>query len=212
MFIEEIQKVDQLVFAPQNELKKPKYNKIKIFTEGWQTGVVLTQPPRNSSKQTLEEIRTIQKMYDATTPEEKEEYMLTDVDGSHYITQVLDENDREWDQKKIDTITEQSKHVIRHYKNHYNRPRPYQIAKFYDIDLNGTELDSMKTPSYPSGHAIQGYLIGKVLAGKDKTNAELYLSMGEQVADSRISAKAHYPSDKEYGKKVADVLYLGLKR
>jgi len=73
-------------------------------------------------------------------------------------------------------------------------------------------LDSMKTPSYPSGHAIQGYLVGQVLANKDKINAELYLSMGEQIAESRISAKAHYPSDKEYGKKVADVLYLGLKK
>ena len=25
--------------------------------------------------------------------------------------------------------------------------------------INGTELDSMKTPSYPSGHATQGYLL-----------------------------------------------------
>ena len=30
-------------------------------------------------------------------------------------------------------------------------------------DLNGTELDSMKTPSFPSGHAIQGYLLGEYL-------------------------------------------------
>ncbi len=31
------------------------------------------------------------------------------------------------------------------------------------------------------------------------------------VAESRINAKAHYPSDKNFGKKVAKVLFQGLK-
>lgn len=206
MFIEEIQKVDQLVFAPQNELKKPKYNKIKIFTEGWQTGVVLTQPPRNSSKQTLEEIRTIQKMYDATTPEEKEEYMLTDVDGSHYIIQVLDENDREWDQKKIDTITEQSKHVIRHYKNHYNRPRPFQVAQALGIDYDKYNTETSGTPSYPSGHTTQPYMVANYY-GKLYPDLKFELrEAADKSAMGRVRAGLHYPSDIRAGISLADQL------
>ena len=91
-------------------------------------------------------------------------------------------------------------------KYHYNRPRPYQVAEFYGIDLNGTTIASMKTPSYPSGHATQGYLIAEYLCLKDPHNETLYRSVGEEIAESRIIAKAHYPSDKIAGKYLANQL------
>ena len=112
----------------------------------------------------------------------------------------------------IKKIEHESVKYIMTLKYEYNRPRPYQIAEFYDIDLNGTEVDSMKTPSYPSGHAIQGYLIADILSKHDSSNTEVYQKLGEDIAQSRIIAKAHYPSDKEYGKKVANVLFMGLKK
>ena len=80
------------------------------------------------------------------------------------------------------------------------------------MDLNGTELDSMKTPSYPSGHATQGYLVGEVLSRFDPDNAVTYRQKAEDIAHSRIVAKAHYPSDKRYGKKISKVLYTGIKK
>ena len=58
--------------------------------------------------------------------------------------------------KEIEKIIKQSVKYIFELKYKYNRPRPFQLAEVYDMDLNGTRLDSMKTPSYPSGHAIQG--------------------------------------------------------
>ena len=80
------------------------------------------------------------------------------------------------------------------------------------MDLNGTTLDSMKTPSYPSGHAVQGYLLGEYLSYKDPSNSDEYLGKGSDIAESRIIAKAHYPSDKTYGKEVARVLFRGMKK
>ena len=112
----------------------------------------------------------------------------------------------------IKKIEHESVKYIMTLKYEYNRPRPYQVAEFYDIDLNGTELNSMKTPSYPSGHAIQGYLIADIMSKHDPSNTEVYQKLGEDIAQSRIIAKAHYPSDKEYGKKVANVLFMGLKK
>ena len=32
--------------------------------------------------------------------------------------------------------------------------------------MDGFDLDSMHTPSYPSGHAVQGYFIGKYYSDK----------------------------------------------
>ena len=64
----------------------------------------------------------------------------------------------------------------------------------------------MKTPSFPSGHAVQGYLIAEYLCLKDPHNETLYRSVGEEIAESRIIAKAHYPSDKIAGKYLANQL------
>ena len=36
---------------------------------------------------------------------------------------------------KIEYIEDQCIPIIRHYKNFYNRPRPYQVAAFYNKEL-----------------------------------------------------------------------------
>ena len=210
MFIEEITKIDTLTFAPQVDLKRAKYEKIEIFEDGWQN-IVLPNPPANSSRETLQEIKKIQAEYKNASDDDKFAYKMCDEDASYYIKEVLNENGLDYNDDTIEYIEQQCRPVIKHFKNHYNRPRPYQIAEFYGIDLNGTELDSMKTPSYPSGHAVQGYLIGEILSNMDKTNAVLYKGMGEEIAHSRILAKAHYPSDKTYGHKIAMELFKAYK-
>ena len=113
--------------------------------------------------------------------------------------------------KYVDDVIHESVKFIMTLKYEYNRPRPYQIAEFYNINLNGTETDSMKTPSYPSGHAIQGYLVADILSKHNPSNSAEYKQLGEDIAHSRIVGKAHYPSDKKYAKKVAKALFKGLK-
>ena len=191
------------------ETIKPKHQKrlerkTPLFHEDIQLPII--EKPENDSKQTLDELKYLASL------KTNKEYVVEKDDILDSFLPIIEASDADISVKEVEKIIKQSVKYIFELKYKYNRPRPYQLAEFYGIDLNGTELDSMKTPSYPSGHAVQGYLVGKVLAEKDKINAELYLSMGEQIAQSRINAKAHYPSDKEYGKKVADVLYLGLKR
>ena len=92
-------------------------------------------------------------------------------------------------------------------KYKYNRPRPYQLAEFYNIDLNGFDLDSMKTPSYPIGHATQGYLLGKFYSDRHPDYRKEFMRLGEDVAESRIVAKAHFPSDKKAGIDLAEKLF-----
>ena len=63
--------------------------------------------------------------------------------------------------KKI--MKESSKFILK-LKYHYNRPRPHQLGEYYEIpDFKIHKLDSAKTPSYPSGHTTQGYLIAELL-------------------------------------------------
>ena len=104
-------------------------------------------------------------------------------------------------------MNESSKFILQ-LKYHYNRPRPYQLAEYYEIpDFEIHNLNTAKTPSYPSGHALQGRLIGLILTDKDPEHQNEYMAVSQRISDSRIMARAHYPSDKEYGEKLADELY-----
>ena len=92
-------------------------------------------------------------------------------------------------------------------KYHYNRPRPYQLAEYYNIKLGGNVLESMKTPSYPSGHSAQGILIGKVLQTKLPINTDAFLEAGKRISYSRNIGRAHYPSDSRLGEDIGDAMF-----
>ena len=92
-------------------------------------------------------------------------------------------------------------------KYHFNRPRPYQLAKHYDIKLGENILESMKTPSYPSGHSAQGILVGKVLQTKLPINTNAFIEAGKRISYSRNIGGAHYPSDSEMGENIGSRMY-----
>jgi hypothetical protein len=160
------------------------------------------QPPSNDSSTTLDEVKylsSIKPNKDVVMKFEEVEDVVKPYAEELGIG------------KYVDDVIHESVKFIMTLKYEYNRPRPYQIAEFYNINLNGTETDSMKTPSYPSGHAIQGYLVADILSKHNPSNTAEYQRLGEDIAQSRIIGKAHYPSDKKYAKKVAKALFKGLK-
>ena len=180
---------------------------LTVFKEDLQLPYSLgfTLKPDNDSNTTLREIKYLSSLKTNKEFVEKGD----DVKGS--FLPLIEEYQIPLSETFVKQVIKESAKFIMKMKYHYNRPRPYQVAKIHDIDLNGTQLDSMKTPSYPSGHAVQGYLIAELFSFADPRNSRVYHSVGEMVAESRINAKAHYPSDKNFGKKVAKVLFQGLK-
>lgn len=123
---------------------------------------------------------------------------------------LIDENEIPISKTYVKQVIKESAKFVMEMKYHYNRPRPFQVAEVYGIKLNGHKTDSMSTPSFPSGHAIQGYLIAELFSSVDPRNSKQYHAIGEKIAHSRINAKAHYPSDKKFGSKVAETLFKGL--
>ena len=80
-----------------------------------------------------------------------------------------------------------------------------ELAKVFGIKINNVELESMKTPSYPSGHSAQGFLIGNFLSNKHKEKD--FKKIGEEISESRNMAKAHYKSDSDMGKKLGQSMF-----
>lgn len=184
---------DITIFAPQDQLKKAKYDEIKIFTDGWQS-IDLPKPPEN-----LAEVRLVVQAVESASPTDISQYKNCDKDASYYVKKVMEANNLFYDNKVVEYIEEQCVPIIRHYKNYYNRPRPYQVAAYHNIDLKRFKTGTSKTPSYPSGHTVQPLMVAFHYAKKyPQVSAEML--KGAQICGyGRVIAGLHYPSDYKSG-------------
>jgi membrane-associated phospholipid phosphatase len=92
-------------------------------------------------------------------------------------------------------------------KYHYNRPRPFQLGYYHGIHVNPTIYTSANSPAFPSGHATEARLFALILSEKYSFAAEKIMDMGNKIAESRLNAGVHYPSDIEFGFEVAQWIF-----
>ena len=189
----------------EEKLKPIKYKKVKIFKSGWDN-IVLPKPPTPDSKEAKEQMmKTVSEVNDATD-KEKQEYINSDKDASYYIKKYMDENDLDYKEDMIEFIEDQCIPVIRHYKNTFNYPRPYQLAEKYNVKLKKLKTGTASTPSYPSGHTVQPYVVANFYGKKHPEHKKNLRIMADKTAYGRVNAGLHYPMDYSAGSKLADSL------
>ena len=191
---------DIAIYKPQNELKPAKYNNIKIFKDGWQK-IQLPPPPPEKV-----EVDKVIEICHSATEEQKEEYKLCDLDASYFIKEYMNKNNLEYTNSVVEYIEEQCSPIIRHYKNFYNRPRPYQVAAFYNKELRRFKTGTAKTPSYPSGHTVQPLVVALHYAKKYPEHKSNLIAMANKCGYGRVIAGLHYPSDFNSGVILAEKL------
>ena len=69
----------------------------------------------------------------------------------------------------------------------------------------------METPSYPSGHSVQGVLIAKTLGDKHPKAKSAFAKTGENISYSRRVARAHYKSDSKVGEDIGNSMFKHIK-
>ncbi len=171
--------------------------------------IAKTPPHDNGSKETLKELHWLLDYNDRVIDRDmvKEGDEVIDVFETY-----CKEKDLNYDRKYYKQILKESRKPILELKYHYNRPRPYQLAEFYNIeDFKRHELDSAKTPSYPSGHSIQGYMMGCILGHKYPRHYQNFMNLGAFVSESRLMARAHFPSDVDFGEKIGILIFNSIK-
>mgnify|MGYP001332074388 FL=1 len=187
---------------------KPKHKKrmgieTKLFPSN--PKLTMTPPPANDSNETRTELFKLLAYNDGVIDRgmvEKYDDMIKP------FMELVEKHNVDVTKDDLQQIIDEGAKFTLKIKYKYNRPRPYQIAEHYGIeDFKRHKLDTAKTPSYPSGHALQGRLIGLILTDKDPKHQNQYMAVSQKISDSRIMARAHYESDKEYGEKLADELY-----
>ena len=113
--------------------------------------------------------------------------------------------------KLVQKLIDESAPVIMKIKKHHNRPRPKVIAKKIKTKMEDMEMASMKTPSYPSGHSAQGYLIGMVLSDRYPQKRNKLMKTARDISYSRRVARAHYLSDSRFGEEIGKDIYKHVK-
>tara|TARA_X000001036_G_scaffold437299_1_gene482315 strand:+ start:2359 stop:3018 length:660 start_codon:yes stop_codon:yes gene_type:complete len=166
-------------------------------------------PPINSSRETLKELHWLRDYNNGLV----NEIMVKegdDVKGS--FREFLESKDLKYPKKYVGELIKDSGRIIYELKYKYNRPRPTQVAEFLQVEgFDTTTLDSMHTPSYPSGHSTQGIFVARALGKMFKEHSEELYEIGKMISESRLMARAHFPSDSKFGEQVGEILYQNLK-
>jgi len=170
------------------------FNFSKYFTKN---------PPKNSSIQTYQEL-----LYLKDLPEDND-FVEKHDDIESIFEEVCNEHNLTFPKDLVKELLKSCSML--ELKYHFNRPRPYQLAPHYNIKLGEKVMESMKTPSYPSGHSAQGILIGKVLQTKLPINTDAFIEAGKRISYSRNLGRVHYPSDSRMGEIIGNVMYNHIK-
>lgn len=206
---ENITKISSLTYTgkpPADKMeKKIEYSITKGLLKDFNYQKFVEIPPKNTSMKTYEELNWLQSL-----PKDNDFAQKYD-DIENVFKEICTEYNVTYPEELVTELIKSSAGIILDLKFKFNRPRPQQVANEYGMNLGGIELESMKTPSYPSGHSTQGILIGKVLQTKLPINTDAFLEAGKKISYSRNIARAHYPSDSKTGENLGTHMYQYLK-
>ena len=203
----------QLKSMGYSEEIDPKHIKVMKETpsmlEDFEWKQFMSQPPHyNDSSKTKMELHQLVKLpMDTSFVKEMD-------DVSKVFKDYCNTVDIDYPQGLVDTLLDDSRIFITKLKYLYNRPRPKQLAKhpMVNVPMKDTSLDSMNTPSYPSGHSTQGMLIAMVLSDMYPDHQYNFMGLGKDISYSRNVARAHYPSDSKFGELLGEEMFKYLKK
>jgi hypothetical protein len=199
--------VDDLVYS--TKLRKPK-GEVTLFRDGAEF-IALPPPSENSSLATGKDLLAVQGATYLRADGIIKSIKKHDTDPAFAVKRYMDIFGLEYDQQFIDKILTESAYIVKTIKNSFNRPRPFQLAPYYDIELDVLGSRTAKTPAYPSGHTTQSRLIAEIYAAKYPEHRKNLLRAAEECGQGRIMAGFHYPSDHKAGVYLAKRLYSLLK-
>ena len=169
----------------------------------------IAKPKSNGSNATYDELKEMQGLFKKRTSKIEQSVKDHDSQVGYAIKEYLKENKLDFKETDVDKITEIGSGIVRHYKNKFERPRPYQLAEAMNMDFNHMPLnsDSMKSPAYPSGHSLQSKLIAEYYAEMYPEHKKGIYEAADECGMGRVYAGWHYKSDHNAGQKLAKEIY-----
>lgn len=104
-------------------------------------------------------------------------------------------------------VDSQTESLLFFLKDVINRPRPYQLAKYYNYPLYPLIRTDAMTAAYPSGHALTAFVMSEYYSLKYPRIATELKALGKRIAASREITGIHYPSDTAISREICKIIF-----
>jgi len=173
--------------------------KHEFFEKDVYEKITLPPPPRND----YTEIKKIKDAISTRTANDVESIDKHDEVPFHAIQEYCEKENLQFHIGEFEQLAEESTKVIMHFKEKFNRKRPWLV----DESIRPLNSKTNKTPAYPSGHAAQSVLIANYVAGKFPDHKVGLMSAAKKCGWGRVQAGWHYVSDYKVGNQLGEELY-----
>ena len=195
-------------------LRKSHFEKIKedragMLSEALKAGVIKdiveNHPfPKNSSEETKKELEYLKEITDSATEDDKKFCDMMEDDHYKFFEKIAKSLGMEGiTEEVIKDWTKDVDPIIFYLKNKFNRPRPYQLANYVDVDLYPIISTDANSGAYPSGHTMDFLVILFRFSKLRPDLVDKFNQIYERIENVRQLSGVHYPSDK----KVSEILF-----
>ena len=201
---------DNIVSMKYSDNIPPEKKVSDLVSIDWRN--VLPEPPENNSQITREEIQEVSELSDKRTDRQVELVMVVDKDIRVMFERLLKDNNLSYPAEKIKKIYNTIVFpVIMNLKWRYNRPRPYQLAPKFGVEIDYIPTDTINTPSYPSGHTAYATIIASVLSEMYPELSSEFYELVNVAGKAREIQGVHYESDNDASMVIVGALWQDIK-
>jgi hypothetical protein len=172
---------------------------------------ILEPPPANTSHIVQKELRIISEQTSRKTNDDYDLIFRIDADTDSFYVRLLKSYKLEYPERYINLFYDIVEPILLNTKSYWNRPRPIQLAKFYNIDIEQIVTDTIHTAAYPSGHTVYSRLVRNILVDLHPNLSQNFDMIVEKTAEARIKQGVHYPSDNQASFVFSDYVYRKLQ-
>ena len=165
------------------------------ITIGWDD--VLPDPPQNDSETTKKELIYLSGLTKNVSNSQLDLIKLVDEEPNALFHKTLKDLNIEFPKDIFKKSWSLIRPVIMNLKQIHNRPRPYQLADKYGLEIKVRDSKTAQTPAYPSGHTSYAALSAYILAAKYPQFSEHFFDKIQMAGMARMLMGVHYPSDNE---------------
>lgn len=181
-----------------------------IVSLDWKT--ILNPPPTNLSKATIRELEFLSRETLSRSDSELKNVYYVDKYLDEPFRMLLDYYNLTYPQAYINEFYNIIRPVLHNVKSLWNRPRPFQLASLYNIDIDVVHSPTTDTASYPSGHTVYSRLVRNILADMYPRLLSRLDSIVKNTAKARVQQGVHYPSDNNASLILADTMHQHLHK
>ena len=172
---------------------------MKFFRDKLYEDITIPAPPKDD----MAEAKVVKKLISNRTAAQEKSIADHDQVPFYAIKKYCDDNGMVFHKDEFKDVIQQATDTINYFKDKYDRKRPIEVDKTLDTSPSKTN----KTPSYPSGHAVQSRIVAKYVGGKFPEHEVSLIEAGNECGYGRVLAGFHYPSDYEVGNLLGDKMY-----